>query len=62
VGAHWRRRGAVGRQCGVPHAAGLWNAPAILLLMVDDHVLWQVGFLALSHGLWATYATRISAG
>lgn len=43
-----------------PRAADPWDVPAVLMMMVDDRVLRQASFLAVTAGLWAVTAGLLS--
>lgn len=43
-----------------PRAVDPWDVPAVLVMMVDDRVLRQVSFLAVTAGLWAVTAGLLS--
>lgn len=43
-----------------PRAADPWDVPAVLQMMVDDRVLRQASFLAVTAGLWAVTAGLLS--
>jgi hypothetical protein len=43
-----------------PRAADPWDLPAVLTMMVDDRVLRQASFLAVTAGLWAVTAGLLS--
>ena len=43
-----------------PRAADPWDVPTVLMMMVDDRVLRQISFLAVTAGLWAVTAGLLS--
>lgn len=45
-----------------PRATDPWDVPEVLQMMVDDRLLRQTGFLALTAGLWAITAGLLSLG
>lgn len=45
-----------------PRSSDPWDVPAVLQMMVDDRVLRQASFLALTAGLWAITAGLFSPG